>query len=281
MQRRDLGSVWVWPSSRGAFGRDKARWSQESGTLKPSNEWQNATGVYWVNLTIPRGSVGDVLAIIHSVLYPGDQKFQLTLFKPKIDCTMIMDLSHKATSARQEWMKWQSNSRKNLTPCSASCITPRHRWTALYSALSESSHPWICTGHEWWRIPASQKESVLNCSPYLRGSRERESYELQYKECSLVPALSSWKLGLEQFSISHICQNIDISYSILSAWCHPNENEHGWLTSQLCSTSEGSHGRDSHLQNCEVRQPCWRSSRQNCTTSLPSSITPHSGSSTL
>ena len=122
---------------------------------------------------------------------------------------------------RNEW----SGSRireKNLTPCSASCITPRHRWTALYSALSESSHPWICTGHEWWRIPASQKESVLNCSPYLRGSRGRESYELLYKECSLVPALASWKLGLEQFSISYICRNIDISYSILSAWCHPD-----------------------------------------------------------
>ena len=120
MQRRDVGSVWVWPSSRGAFGRDKARWSQESGTLKPSNEWQNATGVYWVSSNNPRGSVGDVLAIIHSVLYPGDQKFQLTLFKPKINCTMIMGLGQKATSARQEWMKWQSNSRKK--PDSMFCL---------------------------------------------------------------------------------------------------------------------------------------------------------------
>ena len=48
MQRCDLESVWGWLSSRGACGRDKARWSQESGTLKPSNTWQNATGEYWV-----------------------------------------------------------------------------------------------------------------------------------------------------------------------------------------------------------------------------------------
>ena len=195
MHRCDLESVWGWLSSRGACGRDKARRSQESGTLKPSNEWQNATGVYWVNLTSPRGSVGDVVAIIHAVLNAGDQ------FKVGISnspCSSHRSIAQWSwTSAKEPPLldrnEWNSGSRKNLTPFSASCITARHRWTALYSALSESSHPWICSGHKWWRIPASQKEeSVLNCSPYLRGSRGREFYELQYKECSLVPALSSW-----------------------------------------------------------------------------------------
>ena len=192
MQRRDEEPVWVWPSSRGACGRDKARWSQESGTLKPSKVWQNATGVYWVKSQrkcwwrIGYYSFCFVSRRAKIPTHPVPAKDQLHndhRHQPK---------SHLCKTGMNEVAV--EFEKKNLTPCSASCITPRHRWTALYSALSESSHPWICTGHEWWRIPASQKESVLNCSPYLRGSRGRESYELLYKEYSLVPALSSWKL---------------------------------------------------------------------------------------
>ena len=105
--RQDYIKIFVWPcdmTSRSYFGK--------------------------MNSTL--GSV--VPLAMFAVLNPGDQQLQLTLFKPKIYCTMIMGISQRATSARQEWIKWQSNSRKK----------PDYMFCLLYSPLTQMDCSIFC-----------------------------------------------------------------------------------------------------------------------------------------